>query len=201
MRIDPSTLTEEELHNLLKGCVVPRPIAWVSTISSLNIVNLAPFSCFTFVATKPPMIALSIARRGANKKDTLINMEHTGDFVINIATDDLAEKINRTSEELPPDVSEVIEAGLTSVDAELVRAPRISECPIHLECRVATIIPLGESQHSLVLGEVVLFSVADNLFRNGEVDSPLLRPLARLNGEYFGKLGEILYLPRKTAKS
>jgi flavin reductase (DIM6/NTAB) family NADH-FMN oxidoreductase RutF len=196
MRIDPSKLDGEAAHQLLKGCVSPRPIAWISTIGSNGITNAAPFSCFTFVATLPPMICFSIEPRGGQKKDTLRNVESTKDFVVNLVSEELAEAMNATAEDFPPEVSEITAGGLTAVPSECVRSPRIGECPVSLECRVGQIVELGRSQHSLVIGEVLMVHIRDDLYHNGTIDSTRLRPLGRLAGNQYCRLGEIIELDR-----
>ena len=197
MRIDPSRLDDDNAHRLLKGCVVPRPIAWISTVGENGINNVAPFSCFTFVATKPPMIAVSIARRDGEKKDTLRNIEFCGEFVVNIVTESHALAVNTTSSDYPPTVSEFEKAGITAVPAEIVKAPRISESPIQMECRMEYILTLGESNHSLVIAKVLLFHIDDALYMDGEIQESLLRPLARLADEQYGHIGKIFNLPRR----
>jgi flavin reductase (DIM6/NTAB) family NADH-FMN oxidoreductase RutF len=196
MRIDATTLDGEAAHQLLKGCVAPRPIAWISTIGENGVVNAAPFSCFTFVATEPPMLCFSVELRRGQKKDTLRNVEHTRDFVVNLVSEELARAMNATAQDFPPEVGELAQVGLTSAPSERVRAPRIAEAPVSLECRVTQILELGRSRHSLVIGEVWLAHVRDDLYRDGTVDLQRLRPLGRLAGNQYGKLGEIFELAR-----
>ena len=196
MRIDAKTLDADAVHQLMKGCVAPRPIAWISTVSSAGVANAAPFSCFTFLATSPPMVGFSVERRGTEKKDTLRDLEHTGDFVVNVVSEDLAAPMNATAEDCPPDVSEILEAGLTPKASDRVRSPRIAECPISMECRVVQVIELGLSRHSFVIGEVLVFHIRDELYRDGEIDLQLLRPLGRLSGNQYVRLGETFELDR-----
>ena len=197
MRIDASTLDSAAAHELLKGCVAPRPIAWISTLSRAGVANAAPYSCFTFVATVPPMICFSAEpRRDGGKKDTLANAEFTGDFVVNLVSEDLAAAMNASAENFPPEISEIARVGLTAVPGERVRAPRIAECPASLECRVSQIILLGRSRHSLVIGEVLLVHVRDELYRNGTIDVARLRPVARLANNEYSRLGEVFALDR-----
>lgn len=210
MRIDAKTLSDKAAHDLLKGCVVPRPIAWVTTLGPGGVVNAAPYSCFTFVATRPPMVCFSVERRGAEKKDTLRNLERTGDFVVNVVPDSLAEAMNATSADYPPDVSELAEVGLTAAASDRVTSPRIAECPISLECRVSEVLELGASPgdpkrrkarlgtpgHSLVIAEVLVFHVRDELYRNGEIDQSLLRPVGRLSGNLYLRAADVFELAR-----
>jgi len=197
MRIDASTLDSRASHELLKGCVSPRPIAWISTLSSDGVANAAPYSCFTFVALVPPMVCFSVEPRpdGA-KKDTLRNAEFTGDFVVNLVPEELAGAMNATAEDFPPEVSEIAKVGLTATASERVRSPRIAESPVNLECRVTQVIELGRSRHSLVIGEVLVVHVRDDLYRDGTIDVARLRPVARLAGNEYCRLGEVFELDR-----
>jgi flavin reductase (DIM6/NTAB) family NADH-FMN oxidoreductase RutF len=197
MRIDSSRLNDDSAHQLLKGCVVPRAIAWISTVGPNGINNVAPFSCFTFVATQPPMIAVSIARRNGEKKDTLRNIESCGEFVVNVATENHAMAVNTTAGDYAADVSEFEKAGITAIPGEIVKAPRISECPIQMECRMEYVLSLGQSNHSLVIAKVLLFHIDDALYKDGEIQQTALRPLARLAGDQYAQIGKIFDLPRR----
>jgi flavin reductase (DIM6/NTAB) family NADH-FMN oxidoreductase RutF len=196
MRIDARTLDANAVHQLMKGCVAPRPIAWISTLSPQGVANAAPYSCFTFVATWPPLVAFSVERREGRKKDTLVNLEHTGDFVVNMVSEELAGPMNASAEDFPPEVSEIRQVGLTAQASDEVRSPRIAQCPVSMECRLVQVIELGLSRHSLVIGEVVVFHIRDGLYRDGEIDLQKLRPLGRLSGNQYVRLGEALELDR-----
>lgn len=196
MQLDPQTLTPHSVYRLLIGCVVPRPIAWVSSVSEDRVANLAPFSFFMGVCGDPPTIAFSSGRREGNKKDTVINIEHTRDFVVNIVDDNLAEQMNLTSGEYAPDVDEFVLAGLTAAPSVKVQTPRVAEAPINLECRVAQIIPVGRGPHSLVLGEIVHFHVRDDLYQDGRIDMHALRPLGRLAGHLYTHVHDIFEMKR-----
>jgi flavin reductase (DIM6/NTAB) family NADH-FMN oxidoreductase RutF len=128
------------------------------------------------------------------KKDTLRNAEFTGDFVVNLVPEELAKAMNATAENFPPEVSEFTKAGLTAAASERVRASRIAESPVNLECRVERVVELGRS--SLVIGEVLVVHVRDDLFRDGTVDVARLRPVARLAGNEYCRLGEVFELDR-----
>lgn len=197
MRIDTREIDGRAAHDLLKGCVAPRPIAWISTISDSGVINAAPYSCFTFVATVPPMICFSVERRAdGGHKDTLRNAEWTGDFVVNLVPEELATAMNLCAEDLPADVSEVVRAGLTPAPGQLVASPRISESPVNLECRVSQVIALGKSEHSLVIAEIVLVHVRDDLYVDGTVDLDKLRPIGRLAGNDYCRVGDVFKLDR-----
>ena len=200
MLIDSKSLDEEQAHVLLKSCVVPRPVAWVSTRSRAGIANLAPYSCFTFVATKPPMISLSIGRKtDGSMKDTLTNILETGEFIVHIVPHTYAEHLTATAAEISSDQSEWDLTPYKPVKAHRVQASRIESAPIAMECRLHQSIPLGESLHTLVVGEVMLFDIQDDLYRKDKVDVAALQPVSRLSDDQFAKLGEIFEVTRRQA--
>src|SRR4030095_10213377 len=164
MQIDPQTAPQQSIYKLLIGCVVPRPIAWVSSLSEDDIPNLAPFSFFMAVCNDPPTVAFASGRRAGNKKDTVRNIEYTQDFVLNLVDDALAEQMNLTSGEYPPAVDEFGLTGLTAAPSVKAQGPGWAESPISMECRVVQILPVGHGPHSLVLGEIVHFHVRDDLY-------------------------------------
>jgi flavin reductase (DIM6/NTAB) family NADH-FMN oxidoreductase RutF len=205
MQIDPATTAPAAIYKLLIGCVVPRPIAWVSTISTDGVLNLAPFSFFMAITNDPPTLAFSAGPRpdasGAHartKKDTVRNVEATGDFVVNAVDDALAEAMNLTSGEYPADVDEFALAGLTAAPGVKVKAPRVLEAPISMECRMTQIIPVGRGPHSLVLGEIVHFHVRDDVYdaRTGRIDISALRPVGRLAGHQYTRVHDIFSMVR-----
>jgi flavin reductase (DIM6/NTAB) family NADH-FMN oxidoreductase RutF len=193
MQIDPQTAPQQSIYKLLIGCVVPRPIAWVSSLSEDGIPNLAPFSFFMAVCNDPPTLAFSSGRRAGDKKDTVRNIEHTQDFVVNLVDDVLAEQMNLTSGEYPPTVDEFALTGLTAAPSVKVKAPRVVEAPINLECRVVQILPVGHGPHSLVLGEIVRFHIRDELYNptTGRIDMYKLHPVGRLAGELYTHVHDI----------
>ena len=198
MQLDPAVMPQQSVYKLLIGCVVPRPIAWVSTVSAEGVYNLAPFSFFMGVCNEPPTIAFSSSRRVGNKKDTVTNAEHTGDFIVNVVDDPLAEHMNLTSGEYPPEVDEFALTGLTAAPGVKVRAPRLVEAPISLECRVDRIISVGRGSNSLVLGEIVYFHVRDELYdpSTGRIDMHELRPVGRLAGNLYSHIHDIFEMKR-----
>jgi flavin reductase (DIM6/NTAB) family NADH-FMN oxidoreductase RutF len=196
MQLDVQTLAPHDIYRLLIGCVVPRPIAWVSSVGETGVQNLAPFSFFMGVCGDPPTIAFSSGRRQGAKKDTVRNIEHTGDFVVNIVDDPLAEQMNLTSGEYPPEVDEFALAGLTPAPSLKVRPPRVAEAPISLECRLVQILAVGRGPHSLVLGEIVCFHVRDDLYQDGRIDMHALRPVGRLAGHLYTHVHDIFEMKR-----
>lgn len=196
VKIYSDQLDEEAAHRLLKSCVVPRPIAWVSTLSGNGIRNLAPFSCYTFVATKPPIIALSIAPREKGKKDTLTNIEESGEYVVHVVSRRYAKEVTATSAETGSGVDEWEVAAVTALASDGVRPFRIAECPVAMECRLLRELEIGESRHTLVLGEVVLFHVQDELVSGGVVDVAAMDPLVRLSDDLFSGIGKVFEIRR-----
>ncbi len=192
MVIDPEVAGAQNVYKLLVGVIVPRPIAFVSTLDSEGRRNLAPFSFFTAVSANPPVIAFSPMVRGSdsNRKDTLHNIEATREFVVNVVSEDFAGAMNMTSPEFPPEVDEFEVSGLTPIPSELVRPPRVAESRIHMECRLLQVVhvspkPLGGS---IVLGEVLRFHVADEVIdATYKVDPDKLRPIARMGGPTYAR--------------
>src|SRR5881227_2367267 len=144
MLLDVANANFLEVYQTLVGVVTPRPIAWVTSVDPEGRVNLAPFSFFNAFGANPPVVVFSpTLRRDGSKKDTLLNVEATGEFVLNAAVEPLAEQVNLSSAELPRGESEVTLAGLTLRPSTKVRPPRLSEAPVNLECRVLQVVPIG----------------------------------------------------------
>ena len=197
MKLDPRTF--DGFYRVLTGVVVPRPIAFVSTLSADGVLNLAPYSFFNAVAYDPPTIVFSSSRRtGDKRKDTLANIEETGEFVVNVVVDDIAEAMNRTAAEYPTEVSEFDIAGLTPAPSDLVKPPRVAESPVNMECRLNQIVSLGQGshQHGLVIGEVVLMHLRDDLIDGHRINHQRLRPTGRLAGSMYCHTGDVFEMPR-----
>jgi flavin reductase (DIM6/NTAB) family NADH-FMN oxidoreductase RutF len=180
------------------SCVTPRPIAWVSTISKGGVHNLAPFSYFNAVTSKPPLLSIAIGRRGGKRKDTADNASTTRELVVNVVTEPNLDKMVLTSGEYPPEVDEIALAGLTPVASVKVKPPRIAEAPISMECRTREIFEVSPGIVDLVIAEIVLFHIADTLPVDERLSIPaeLLRPVGRLGGIDYAFLGEIKKVPR-----
>jgi len=200
MQIDVRNANVVDVYRALIGIVTPRPIAWVSTVDREGRVNLAPFSFFNAFGANPPVVVFSpTLRRDGTKKDTLLNIEATGEFVINAAVASLAEEVNRSSKELPYGESEVELVGLTTCPSMIVKPPRIVESPAHLECKVRQIIPIGDGPISanLVIGEVVYIRVDDAVLdEKGVVDPRKLGTIARLGGDFYARTTDLFELKR-----
>jgi flavin reductase (DIM6/NTAB) family NADH-FMN oxidoreductase RutF len=189
MVIDVSSADVVRVYQALVGVVTPRPIAWVTTIDAAGRVNLAPFSFFNAFGANPPIVVFSpTLRRDGSKKDTLLNLEAVPEFVLNAAVEDLAESMNATAKELPRGQSEADFAGLILESSTKVRPPRVAASPVHLECRVRQILPIGDGPiaANLVIGEVLLMHIDDSVLdASGRVDPRKLRTIARLGGNYY----------------
>ncbi len=200
MRIDTSSAPAPEIYQALVGVVAPRPIAWVTTISPAGVVNLAPFSFFNTFSANPPVVVFSpTLRRNGTKKDTLLNIEATREFVVNVAVESLAEKVNLSSKELPPDESEIDLTGLHTSPSSKVRPPRLAESPVNLECKLRQLIPLGEGPiaGNLVIGDIAMIHVSDDVLdSNGKVDPRKLKAIARLGGDWYCRTSDLFEMKR-----
>jgi flavin reductase (DIM6/NTAB) family NADH-FMN oxidoreductase RutF len=205
MIIDPASTPRSEFYPMLIRCIAPRPIAWVSTISSEGVTNLAPFSFFTAISTSPATLCFAPGRRDdtGGKKDTLLNIEATGEFVVNVVTEEFAVAMNETATDFPHGMSEFERAGLTPVPAERVRAPRLKESPVHFECVRHQIVHVGADGvggGSLVIGRILLLHIDESIVRDGKVDYDLYRPVGRLGGMEYAYTRERFAMARKKYK-
>jgi flavin reductase (DIM6/NTAB) family NADH-FMN oxidoreductase RutF len=198
--IDPKGNDPKNIYKLLIGSIVPRPIAFVSTQSPEGAANLAPFSFFNGVSGNPPAVVFAPLVRASDSrtKDTLRNIAATKEFVVNIVTEAIAEKMNLTSAEFPPEVNEFAESGLTPVPSQKVKPQRVKESPINMECKLLQMVPVGTGPlgGTVVIGEVVLFHVADELFDNFRIDLRKLAPIGRLAGSSYCRVTDIFDLVR-----
>ncbi|MEI6723527.1 MAG: flavin reductase family protein [Betaproteobacteria bacterium] len=192
MDIPAAGLDPEATYKLITGIIVPRPIAWVTTLSPGGAVNLAPFSAFTFVSNKPPMVGINVGRKAGRLKDTGVNIHAGGEFVVNIADENLIEPVHLSAIEYAPEVSEADLLGLELKASQAVRVPSLAAAPISLECRFHSATAYGETGSEFMVGEVLVFHIRDGLCVNGKIDTAQLRPLCRIGGPNYAKLGEIL---------
>ncbi len=193
-----SEIEGRDAHRLLSSLVVPRPIAWVSTVGADGTLNLAPFSFYNAVSGRPPTVMFSLGRRKGVEKDTLRNCRETGEFVVNVVDETLGEKMNLTSRECAYDVNEFELAGLSPAPSLMVRPPRVAAAAAAMEAKVSQIVPVEGSPSVMVLGRVVAFHLREDLLEpNRIVNSELLRPLGRLGGsDYYTTLGRVFRMPR-----
>ena len=184
-------LTERQIYRLLTGIVVPRPIAWITTRNEDGAVNLAPFSAFVILANDPPLIGVSIGRRGAELKDTTRNIKRTGQFVVNSPHRSQSDLVHRSSEEFPSTVSEVDELGLGTLPGVSVDVPRLDGASISMECEFVEAIEFGRAKTELLVGEVRHIHVRSGLLVDGKIDTATLEPLGRVAGPSYAELGDI----------
>lgn len=202
MQLDPEALDVRDRYALMIGLIQPRPIAWVSTISPDGRTNLAPFSFFTGICANPMTLCFApVNDRHGKKKDTLLNVEATKQFVVNIATESNAEKMNQTSAPYPYGVSEFEKAGVTALPSIKVKPPRVAESPAAYECELVQIVRLGEGPLSgnLIIGKVVQIHVDDRIYREGKVSHKDLKTIGRMEGAWYSRTQDAFELPRPEA--
>ena len=200
MQFDPQELEQTAIYKLLTGAVIPRPIGWISTISEDGILNLAPFSYFNAVGDDPPHVMFSTVRSNNSNKDTLNNVLATKQFVVNMVTEDLAEQMNMTSQPIPANESEFELAGLTPIASVKVKPPRVLECKITMECELVHHYNLENSKSggaTIIIGKIVMFHIDESvLLDNYKINLETYKPIARLAGSNYSKLGEIFSVKR-----
>lgn len=194
MEIAVAGLEPKAAYNLMIGSVVPRPIAWLTSLNETGAVNAAPFSCYTFVSTVPPLVAISCGRKNGVLKDTVVNATRTGEFVLNVVSEDFLVPMHESSAEFPSHVSEVDALGIAIEAGRLVTVPRIARAPVSMECRTHQVLEFGQLRTQLLIGEVILFHVRDDCYNDGRIETAALKPLGRLGGPYYAKLGEVLHM-------
>ena len=192
-------------HNPLNALVAPRPIGWISTLSTLGVVNLAPFSYFNLVSSDPPVVMFSGSPRPDNgRKDSQVNAEETGEFVFNLATWDLRDQMNVTASIEEPNFDEMSAVGLTPAPSKLVQAPGVAESPVRFECRYLQTIdmPPNASGHysSVVMGQVIGIHIDDAAIVDGAVDVTKMRPLGRLGYNDYVVVDALFTMPRLTRR-
>ncbi|MEO8660087.1 MAG: flavin reductase family protein [Bryobacteraceae bacterium] len=187
--VDPNAEQPVNIYKLLVGVIVPRPIAFVSTLNAEGARNLAPFSFFTAISANPPVICFSPMIRSSDgqRKDTLRNIEATGEFVVNTVSEDFGERMNRCAPEFPPEIDEWVVSGLTPVPSDLVKPPRVAEARVSMECKLLQVVhvsdqPLGGS---IVLGTVLRFHIAGDIITDFKVDPDQLRAIGRMGGPTY----------------
>ncbi|WP_290838676.1 flavin reductase family protein [Flavobacterium sp.] len=200
MQFDPETLDRSAVYKLLTGAVIPRPIGWISTVSEDGINNLAPFSFFNAIGEDPPHVMFSTVRGGDKNKDTLNNVLATKQFVVNMVTEDVVEKMNLTATIVPQDIDEFTLADLTPIPSVRIKPPRVAESPIHFECELVHHFALENHSHGgavMLVGKIVMMHFDDKvLLENHKINLETYRPVARLAGANYSKLGEIFAVKR-----
>jgi len=198
--VDPCAAEPRDIYKLMVGAIVPRPIAFVSSLGADGVPNLAPFSFFTAISANPPVICFSPMVRGSDgkRKDTLNNIAATREFVVNVVSEEFVERMNLCSPEYPPEIDEFSVSGLTPVPSDLVKPARVAESRIHMECRLLQIVdvsalPLGGS---LVIGEVLRFHIDDELLSGYAIDPDRLNAVGRMGGPSYARTRDRFNLER-----
>ncbi|WP_079525324.1 flavin reductase family protein [Halobacillus hunanensis] len=182
MIIQQDQFHEHNMSKLIKGAVVPRPIAWVSSISSKGDQNLAPFSFFTVASMNPITLCFSVGAEGRTK-DTLVNIRETGQFVVNIVSESLANQMYESSKAYDYQEDEFKKTGLKAAESKRVQPPRVSEAPVNIECELDQIIEIGTNH--LILGKVVCYHIQEDVYmERDKVDPFKLAPVGRMAGDY-----------------
>jgi flavin reductase (DIM6/NTAB) family NADH-FMN oxidoreductase RutF len=197
--IEPDSAGFPNVYKVMVGSIVPRPIAFVSTVSPEGIYNLAPFSFFTAASANPPVVCFCPLRNAQGRpKDSLTNIERTGDFVVNIVSEEFIRQMNVTSAEFPPDVDEFQVSGLTPVPSDLVKAPRVKESHVSMECRLFRIFEISNkpSGGSIVTGEIVRLHVDDAYIDNYRIDPEKLNAVGRMAGITYVRTADRFDLAR-----
>ena len=194
LELAPGDWPDRQLYLMLTALVVPRPIGWISTVSAAGARNVAPYSYFNLMGSDPVLVAFG----SSGVKDSLRNIREVPQFVCNIVTGHVLEKMNFTSADYPADQDEFQWAGLTPIPAAKVRAPRVGEAKAHLECELVQVV--SERNSHVVIGRVVHVHVDKSVWKNGRVDPRLLDPVCRLSGSLYASLGDIVSVQRPAWK-
>lgn len=198
LSIEPSALTERDTYKFLIGSVVPRPIAFVTTRNG-ETVNAAPFSYFNIVASEPPLLSVSVQRKGGVMKDTARNAVTTEELVIHIVDETNVSLVNETAANLGPEESELERTAFTLTPSDVVETPGVKEAKIRLECRLHHHVPIeydGIVTADLLIVRVVRFHIDPTLYQAGRIDAEQLEPVSRLAGNFYATLGETFEIER-----
>ena len=201
MEIRPESRSSQDIYKILIGTVLPRPIAWVSTVDSSGNGNLAPFSFFTVASVDPPILCFSpLLQENSVEKDTLANIKQTSEFVVNIVSYSLARKMNRTSGPYPSEINEFDVAGLTAKQSAIVRPPCVADSLVNYECKLQQIISFGSEPRAgnLVLGLVCNIHIHPDIVSNGEIDFKSLDAIGRLGGNMYTTIRDCFEMERPT---
>lgn len=197
--IDPKKNTERENYKLLVGSIIPRPVAFVTTLSEQGIINGAPFSYFNIVSSNPPMISLAIQRVTGRLKDTARHILYQEQFVVHIVDEDNVNQVNETAASLPVTESEIERANFTVIDSQRIIVPGVKEAKVRMECRLVQSVPLMNKEQQtgdLFIGEIVQFHLDDVIYHEGRIDASALKAVSRLAGASYAKIGDIFDIER-----
>jgi flavin reductase (DIM6/NTAB) family NADH-FMN oxidoreductase RutF len=191
-------LDERDSYRLLTGTIVPRPIAWISTTDRNGVLNLAPFSFFTGASILPPMVVVVIEPRKGRRKDTMRNIEETGEFVVNTVVEGVPGAVTVSAKDFSHEESEFEQTGLTPSPSKLVSPPGVVESPVNMECKLDRVVHVGSAPHNLVIGEVLAIQVRPDVLQpSGRIDFATLRPIGRMAGDLYTRCTDLLTETRK----
>jgi flavin reductase (DIM6/NTAB) family NADH-FMN oxidoreductase RutF len=202
MQLDPESLAVRDRYLLMIATILPRPIAWVSTVSPKGVANLAPFSFFTGICANPMTVCFApVNDRNGKKKDTLVNIELTKQFTVNIVNESNAKQMNQTSVPYPYEVSEFEKAGVSSLPSVKVKPSRVKESPVSYECELHQIVRIGEGAlaGNLVIGKVLMFHCEDSIYNAGKIKHASLHAIGRMEGSWYARTNDAFELPRPEA--
>ena len=200
MQIDVINTDSSIVYKLLTGTVIPRPIGWISTIDYNKVNNLAPFSFFNVVSEDPAHIMFSTVRTGNKNKDTLNNILNNKQFVVNLVTEEVVEQMNITSQSVASDIDEFELAGVTPIDSVYIMPKRVKESLVHFECEMVHHYFIENHQNGgacIIIGKIITMHIDDSiLMENYRINLDKYKPVARLAGSNYSKLGEIFSIKR-----
>jgi len=198
--IDPASLSAKDIYKFFIGSILPRPIAFVTSMGEEEIVNGAPFSFFNIVSSDPPILSIAVQRKGHLQKDTARNILVNKEFVVHICDQENIGKINETAANLPSNQSEIEHASMKRAESSKISTPGITEAKIRIECKLEQVITIenddGKPTCDLILGRAVCFHIQEELYKDGKIDAQKLKPVARMAGNDYSKLGETFSITR-----
>lgn len=201
-KIKAETLSDMQNYKLLSGSIIPRPIAFVTTQNLKGDINAVPFSFFNVVNHTPSMIAIAVQRTKGNRKDTSINIEQSGEFVVHITDEAIVNDVNETAAPLEYGVNELKRTSLSMIDSDLIKVPAIKEAKVRFECKLHQIVQLGNKDNGsdLIIGEIVMYHIDEEVyFEDSKIDANQLNPVARLAGNDYSLLGQTFTVNRPTS--
>ncbi|RNF39880.1 flavin reductase family protein [Planococcus salinus] len=194
LSFDPNEQSDRENYKLLIGSVIPRPIAFITSVAEDGTVNAAPFSYFNAISSKPPLLTVSVQRKSRKSKDTARNIREKKEFVVHIVDEENVVEVNKTAASLPADQSEIDLTDFTLIDSEAVSIPAVKQSKVRFECVLEQLVELGETD--LIIGRIVRFHIDEAIYQEGRISAEALKPVSRLAGTNYAKLGEIFSLKR-----
>lgn len=194
MIIETANSSPREVYQHLSSCIIPRPIAWVTTRSSAGVINAAPFSFFNIVSADPPIVMVAVGRHSGGRKDTAHNIHETREFGISVVTEALAQAMNATSAPFPSNMSEIEQAGLHLQPGRNISVPLIAKSPVRLECLLSQWIEIGLTD--VIFGNVILMDISDEVMENGRIAAVKLKAIGRLGGNQYCTTADMFEIER-----